>query len=78
MKVTTFIHFFILWDNVSNIVLSEPQPEEEEVKSVSMMRILKLNTPEWKYLLVGSIGAVVVGASLPIFAILFGEFYGVR
>lgn len=53
-------------------------PEEEEVKSVSMMRILRLNTPEWQYLLIGSIAAVAVGASLPIFAILFGEFYGVR
>lgn len=42
-----------------------------------MWRILKLNAPEWKYLLIGSIGAIVVGASLPAFAILFGEFYGV-
>lgn len=59
------------------IICLEPSPEEEDIKTVSMMRILKLNTPEWYYLLVGSIAAVVVGASLPIFAILFGEFYGV-
>lgn len=58
-------------------IILEPSPEEEDIKTVSMMRILKLNTPEWYYLLVGSIAAVVVGASLPIFAILFGEFYGV-
>lgn len=41
------------------------------------MRILRLNSPEWSYILVGSMSAVVMGASFPAFAIIFGEFYGV-
>lgn len=42
-----------------------------------MLRVLGLNKPEWKYNLVGSLAAIVVGAALPMFAIIFGEFYGV-
>lgn len=42
-----------------------------------MWRILKLNAAEWKYLVAGGISAIIVGASLPIFAVLFAEFYGV-
>lgn len=42
-----------------------------------MSRILKMNSPEWPYLLVGSISAIIVGASFPVFAIIFGEIYGV-
>lgn len=63
-------------DEVEEEIVDDPV-DEEAVKSVSMMRILKLNAPEWKYLTVGSVGAILVGASLPCFAILFGEFYGV-
>lgn len=43
-----------------------------------MMRVLGLNNPEWKYNILGSISAILVGASLPLFAIIFGEFYGVN
>lgn len=38
---------------------------------------MKLNSPEWVYLLIGSIAAILVGASFPAFAMLFGETYGV-
>lgn len=50
---------------------------EEEKYNVSMLRVLGLNKPEWKYNLVGCLAAIVVGAALPMFAIIFGEFYGV-
>lgn len=60
---------------------SEPEEEEREegIKTfnVSLKRILKMNSPEWPYILVGSIAAIVVGASFPVFAIIFGEIYGV-
>lgn len=59
------------------IIYSVDDPiDEATVKSVSMWRILKLNSPEWRYLLVGSIGAIIGGAALPVFAVLFGEFFG--
>lgn len=44
---------------------------------VSMMRIIRLNKDEWPYILLGCIGAVVMGASLPTFAIIFGEYFEV-
>lgn len=50
---------------------------DDEVYPVTIRKIVKLNTPEWPYLLMGCISALVVGASFPVFAILFGEVYGV-
>lgn len=43
----------------------------------TLKRILKLAQPEWIYLFLATIGAIIVGATPPIFAVLFGEFYGV-
>lgn len=36
-----------------------------------------MNKPENIYILIGCIGACIVGSSTPIFAIIFGDFYGV-
>lgn len=43
-----------------------------------LMRILKLCRAEIPLLIVGSLGALLAGASYPAFAILFGDIYGVR
>lgn len=43
----------------------------------TLKRILRLSRPEWIYLFLATIGAIIVGATPPIFAVLFGEFYGV-
>ncbi|GAV01568.1 hypothetical protein RvY_12259 [Ramazzottius varieornatus] len=40
---------------------------------VSMSRIFKLNKPEWGYIVVGWIAAMITGASQPAFAILFSQ-----
>ncbi|XP_058065127.1 multidrug resistance protein homolog 49 isoform X1 [Anopheles bellator] len=53
------------------------EEEQEEVYPVSLMRLLKLNSPEWPYILFGCAAAIVVGASFPAFAVLFGEMYGI-
>uniref|UniRef100_A0A182FDS3 ABC-type xenobiotic transporter n=1 Tax=Anopheles albimanus TaxID=7167 RepID=A0A182FDS3_ANOAL len=53
------------------------EEEQEEVYPVSLMRLLKLNAPEWPYILFGCSAAIVVGASFPAFAVLFGEMYGI-
>nr|XP_040221248.2 multidrug resistance protein homolog 49 [Anopheles coluzzii]XP_040221249.2 multidrug resistance protein homolog 49 [Anopheles coluzzii] len=53
------------------------EEEQEEVYHVSLMRLLKLNAPEWHYILFGCAAAIVVGASFPAFAVLFGEMYGI-
>ncbi|XP_055387529.1 multidrug resistance protein homolog 49-like [Condylostylus longicornis] len=50
---------------------------EEDITRVSMFRLMELNSPEWLEILVGCIASILHGASLPIFAIILGEFYGV-
>lgn len=63
----------------------EPEKDDEdeteiqikEKYPVNVTRLLKMNGPEWMFILVGCIAAIIVGASLPAFAILFGEVYGV-
>lgn len=56
---------------------TKPVEKTEEIYPVSMMRLIRLNGKEWPYILIGSIAAVIMGASLPTFAIIFGEFFGV-
>ena len=51
--------------------------EKEEKYKISFTQILRLNYPEWRYLIVGVIAAAILGASFPLWAILFGDFFGV-
>jgi len=37
-----------------------------------------MNSKEWPYIVIGCIAAMAVGCSFPAFAIIFGEFYGVK
>jgi hypothetical protein len=50
---------------------------QEEQYDAPLSRIIALNKPEWLHVLVGCIAAAAVGCTLPLFAILFGEVYGV-
>ncbi|GJQ81867.1 hypothetical protein Trydic_g9893 [Trypoxylus dichotomus] len=59
------------------------QPDEaadendESMKSYSAIGgLLRLNKPEWWQLLIGGIGALVAGASMPVYAVVFGEIVG--
>lgn len=40
-------------------------------------QILKLNSPEWLYITIGSLAALIQGACFPVFALLFGLTSGV-
>ena len=51
--------------------------QEEKLPEASMMRILRFNSPEWLYIVVGLFSAALVGAQNPCFAILFAEFLDV-
>nr|XP_054768939.1 ATP-dependent translocase ABCB1-like [Lytechinus pictus] len=51
----------------------DDEKEEEEVERASYMEILKLNKPEWPYIVVGILFAAVLGIAYPVFAILFSE-----
>lgn len=51
--------------------------EEEKPPPISMITILKKNMPEWPYILIGSVGSLVIGCATPIFGVLFGDILGV-
>lgn len=51
--------------------------DKEEKYDISIGQLMKLNAPEWRYLLVGCIAAMLHGATFPIWAVLFGDFFGV-
>lgn len=52
-------------------------PVEGEIEPAPVRRILKLNAPEWPYMVVGSVGAAVNGAVTPLYAFLFSQILGV-
>lgn len=57
-----------------------PEVEDDEAEKpppISMITILKKNMPEWPYILIGSVGSIVIGCAMPIFGVLFGDIVGV-
>uniref|UniRef100_A0AAX7T9E2 Bile salt export pump n=1 Tax=Astatotilapia calliptera TaxID=8154 RepID=A0AAX7T9E2_ASTCA len=57
-------------DNDKNAFLEE---DDELVEPASAARILKYNTPEWPYMLFGSIGAAINGGVNPVYSLLFSQ-----
>ncbi|TMW46661.1 hypothetical protein DOY81_008256 [Sarcophaga bullata] len=51
--------------------------QEKEKYKISLMQLMKLNAPEWRYILMGCIAAMLHGATFPIWAVLFGDFFGI-
>ncbi|KAL0985399.1 hypothetical protein UPYG_G00156400 [Umbra pygmaea] len=51
--------------------------EEEEVPPVSFLEVMKLNLPEWPYIVLGVICATINGATEPLFAIIFAKIISV-
>lgn len=47
--------------------------EDEDLPKPDSMRIMRTNAPEWPFILVGGIASIVMGGSMPAYAILFGE-----
>ena len=63
------------------VARSQPQVDQEDEQGtakskVGMIRIMKVNSPEWPYVLCGILASVVVGAWIPVYAVLFGEVLG--
>nr|XP_013816116.1 PREDICTED: bile salt export pump isoform X3 [Apteryx mantelli mantelli] len=50
--------------------------DEDDVKPVPFVRILKYNASEWPYMVLGSLGAAVNGAVSPLYALLFSQILG--
>ncbi|XP_071385297.1 ATP-dependent translocase ABCB1 [Centroberyx affinis] len=51
--------------------------EDEKVPPVSFLKVLRLNLPEWPYIVVGIICATINGAMQPAFAIIFSKIIAV-
>lgn len=51
--------------------------EDEDVEPANVTRILKYNSPEWPYMMFGSLGAAVNGAVSPLYALLLSQILGV-
>ncbi|CAO1320937.1 unnamed protein product [Diamesa hyperborea] len=63
---------------VSEIDETEIEELKEEGKpEITSLRLFKMNAKEWPYIVSGAIGSILVGASFPAFAVLFGEMYGI-
>lgn len=41
--------------------------------SISMWEVVQWNKQEWPYITIGSVCSLLMGAAMPLFAILFGE-----
>ncbi|XP_052575722.1 ATP-dependent translocase ABCB1 isoform X1 [Peromyscus californicus insignis] len=57
--------------------LSTKETPDEDVPPVSFWRILKLNSTEWPYFVVGTFCAIINGGLQPAFAIIFSKVIGV-
>lgn len=51
--------------------------EEEENSDVSFWRVIKLNKPEWKSVSVASLCSLISGFSMPLLAVVLGNFVDV-
>lgn len=58
-------------------VVTKPDEEKEDLSTIALWPILKLNKKEWPYILFGSLGAFGLGFNTPCYAFLFGEIMGV-
>uniref|UniRef100_A0A674DA79 ATP-binding cassette, sub-family B (MDR/TAP), member 4 n=1 Tax=Salmo trutta TaxID=8032 RepID=A0A674DA79_SALTR len=50
---------------------------DEEIPPVSFLKVLKLNLPEWPYMVVGVICATINGGMQPLFAVIFSKIIAV-
>ncbi|EFB22674.1 hypothetical protein PANDA_001850, partial [Ailuropoda melanoleuca] len=55
----------------------ETEELDEDVPSVSFLKVLKLNKTEWPYFVVGTVCAIANGALQPAFSIIFSEMIAV-
>ena len=62
-------------DEKKSKIVVDPETEEAAPK-VSNLAILRMNSPEWPLILLGTAAAAAMGALMPVFAFLFGEILG--
>ncbi|KAL3285399.1 hypothetical protein HHI36_019503 [Cryptolaemus montrouzieri] len=50
--------------------------EKDRKERMLVLKILKMNSPECFYILTGCLSSILIGASLPVYSILFGDIIG--
>ncbi|CAG9838848.1 unnamed protein product [Diabrotica balteata] len=63
-------------DHIIETTIEDNDDDFKENKDVSVFEILKMNAPEWPYILFAGLGSIVVGFGMPVFAVLFGSILG--
>ena len=67
---------------LNGMLLFELQAEDDvyndKEQSISLIEIMKSNSPEWLEVTVGCITSLIMGCAMPVFAVLFGDVIGVR
>ncbi|THD22897.1 ATP binding cassette subfamily B MDR TAP [Fasciola hepatica] len=59
-------------------VTTQPsRTRRQQRKPSASLRVMRLSRPEWLWIVLGSLGAIVTGAIQPIFAILYSEMYAI-
>ncbi|XP_073848261.1 multi drug resistance 49 isoform X1 [Musca autumnalis] len=51
--------------------------KDVEKYKISFSQLMRLNAPEWKFLLIGCVAACLHGATFPVWAVFFGDFFGI-
>ena len=49
---------------------------DKDLPEVDTLRIFRRNAKEWPFILGGGVASLVMGASMPVYAVLFGEVLG--
>ncbi|KAJ8922242.1 hypothetical protein NQ315_004179, partial [Exocentrus adspersus] len=63
--------------NVEQDEIQVEETEENKAYKGSLLKVIKMNGPEWFPILVGCSASVITGASLPIYGLVFGGLVGV-
>ncbi|RVE50884.1 hypothetical protein evm_004451 [Chilo suppressalis] len=50
--------------------------EKRESPKVSFWKVVRLNAPEWKLIAVGCVCSIIIGFSMPLFIVVFGDLFG--
>lgn len=76
-EVTHAVNFLEIQNAVLTMNQAPEDSNEEKCPSASTVALLRLNRQEWPLLAWGGLASLLVGATMPIFAILFSKLYGV-
>ncbi|KAH8297255.1 hypothetical protein KR044_008793 [Drosophila immigrans] len=58
---------------------SQRRKKKTKVKepTITFMQLMKLNAPEWRYIVWGCIAAAMHGVTFPLWGLFFGDFFGI-